>query len=77
MTLRAVVEFERWSGQGEGGEIARVVIRGSDYGLYESTPEQVEQASKDAETVNAALRAAHNTESATPAAPPAPAPGTD
>lgn len=57
MTLQAEVVLERWSGHGEGGTIARVVIKGRDYGLYDSTPEQIEQAKRDAETINAALRA--------------------
>jgi hypothetical protein len=61
MVLEAVVVLDRWSGHGEGGTIARVVIKGGDYGLYESTPAQIEQARKDAETVNAALRSALNT----------------
>lgn len=61
MALEAVVELDRWSGHGEGGTIARVVIRGGDYGIYESSSAQIEQAKKDAEMVNAALRSAPNT----------------
>lgn len=60
MTLHAVVETESWSGHGEGGTTVQVVIRGGNYGLYESTPKQIEQAKRDAETVNTALRTAHS-----------------
>lgn len=56
--LRAEVVLERWSGHGEGGAIARVVIRGGDYGLYESTPEQIAQAHADAARVNEAFQSA-------------------
>jgi hypothetical protein len=43
------------------GTIVKVVIRGGAYGLFESTPKQIEQAKRDAEIVNAALRAAKDT----------------
>lgn len=61
--LRAEMRVERWSGHGEGGEIAKVVIVGGNYDIYHSSPAQIEQARVDADYVNSLLRAADQSNS--------------
>lgn len=54
--LRARVVQERWSGHGEGGVIARVVIEGGYRGdPYYSTPEDIAAMETKAASINAAL----------------------
>ncbi len=55
------VVIESWSGHGEGGQIASVVLDKS-YGLYESTQEQIREAEQDMDALNSmrdALEQAH------------------
>lgn len=54
--MRAAVILERWSGHGEGGSVVRVVIKDRTVGNpYDSTPEDIKQAERDAEYINSAL----------------------
>lgn len=55
--IRAEAVLEPWSGHGEGGNIAKVVIRGGEYGTYESAPAHFQRAKADAARINAALNA--------------------
>lgn len=56
--LRAGVSLEHWSGHGEGGTIARVVISGGYRGNpYNSTPEDITVLHAQAGYINDALQA--------------------
>lgn len=48
------VELESWSGHGEGGTIARVVLDKL-YGSYHSTPGEIAEAESDANSINALI----------------------
>jgi len=52
--IRVKVVMERWSGHGEGGEIATVRADKS-YGLYNSTTEEIKEAHRDAARINKLL----------------------
>lgn len=55
--LKAQAVIHRWSGHGESGEIAQVVITGVDYGLHHSTPAEIARSKADAELLNKLLDA--------------------